>query len=144
MNRQFKLVLLCWMSCLGTAFAQTGTGCLVGNTTSGTLYIDRDFLGAYLSNGVRYPVSLNSCPRARLNGASVGTCFLEGSVTPHSSYNYTILTATGPVACPLDKHFLVLVGGFLGYKIISKFARISGRRRQRGENLISLDISQLA
>ncbi len=95
-------------------FAQTGQGCLIGTTTSGTLYLEKDFFGIYQTGGLQYQVSPPNCPRVQL-GTIAGACQTAAFGTVHVLYNYTIITATSsPVACSVDDHIMVLFGAFMG------------------------------
>lgn len=50
-------------------------GCLVGSTTTGTVYTDVNFLGYYLAGGNQYKTVAPNCPRVQL-GFRSGDCSL--------------------------------------------------------------------
>ncbi|WP_157255734.1 hypothetical protein [Pedobacter sp. Leaf41] len=92
-------------------FAQT-YGCLVGSTTSGTVYINH--LGAlYDINGNNYKTTAPACPRVALSARS-GNCYFDLFGTAYPRYVYTLVTTTSsPIACDID-HYAIFALGLIG------------------------------
>lgn len=120
MTKPSTLVLLFFLAFAVTASAQTGVGCLIGTTTNGTLYLQQDFFGIYQTTGSQYPVSPPNCPRVQL-GSVAGSCQTAYFGTVRVAYNYTVITtSSSPVACSMDDHIMVLVGGIMGFFLLRR------------------------
>ncbi|WP_421938299.1 hypothetical protein [Pedobacter sp.] len=122
MTKHLVLVSLFLIVYCSSAVAQL-KGCLIGSTTTGTLYTQKNslFTSLYITSSGGYPTSPPACPRVLLGTPTGASCgFTIFTPTAYTEYNYTLLTA--PVGCALDS-CLILVIGVLG---------IYGIRRMRG------------
>lgn len=119
MRKNF-LASICIILLFSLKSAAQTYGCLVGSTTTGTLYRDTDITGIYyITFGRTYQTSPPACPRAQLGPASGGCRFtLLGSNT-HTRYEYTtITTSSSPIACDLDHYAYgaVLIAGVFVFR----------------------------
>lgn len=115
----FIIIFICSIT-VSTVYAQSGTGCLIGTN----LYPDYggNFFGLWYNDTNSKPTTAPTCPRVQTTSGP-GTACRIGLFGFTYGFEYTYITLTAPIGCPIDDyipHILLLSSTFAVLSIKKK------------------------